>query len=95
MPKVWSDKDERLYKHVKQSEEKSGKTKSRAEEIAARTVNKRRATENRTLEQSSEVPHALEKRSVEQLLDRAAELSITGRSSMKKGQLIKAIRQRN
>jgi len=52
MPKAWSDKDERQYKHIKASEEKAGH-KKHAEEIAARTVNKQRREEGRTLDQAS------------------------------------------
>lgn len=48
MPKEWSDKDERQYEHVKKSEKESGKSEERAEEIAARTVNKQRREEGRT-----------------------------------------------
>jgi hypothetical protein len=33
----------RQYEHVKKSEKKQGRSESRAEEIAARTVNKERA----------------------------------------------------
>ena len=48
MPKAWSKKDERQYEHVKESEKREGKSKDRAEEIAARTVNKQRSKEGRT-----------------------------------------------
>jgi hypothetical protein len=48
MPKAWSDKDERQYEHVKDSEKESGKSTERAKEIAARTVNKHRKEEGRT-----------------------------------------------
>ncbi len=48
MPDAWNSKDERQYQHVKDSEVESGKSKDRAEEIAARTVNKRRREEGRT-----------------------------------------------
>jgi hypothetical protein len=48
MPKSWSNKDERQYEHVKESEKKSGKSTDRAKEIAARTVNKHRKSEGRT-----------------------------------------------
>jgi hypothetical protein len=48
MPKAWSKKDERQYEHVKESEQKEGRTTRRAKEIAARTVNKQRKREGRT-----------------------------------------------
>lgn len=47
--KNWSNKDERQYEHVKESEqERGGQSAERAEEIAARTVNKQRKKEGRT-----------------------------------------------
>ena len=49
----WSDKDERMYEHVKESEEERGRDEERAKEIAARTVNKQRRQEGRTLDQTS------------------------------------------
>jgi hypothetical protein len=48
MPKSWSNKDERQYEHVKDSELKEGRSPKRAKEIAARTVNKQRSKEGRT-----------------------------------------------
>jgi len=48
MPNAWSDKDERQYEHVKKSEQEQGRSDDRAEEIAARTVNKQRSKEGRT-----------------------------------------------
>ena len=48
MPKEWSNKDERQYEHVKESELEQGRSKERAKEIAARTVNKQRKKEGRT-----------------------------------------------
>jgi hypothetical protein len=48
MPKSWSSKDERQYEHVKKSEKEQGRSEKRAEEIAARTVNKQRSKEGRT-----------------------------------------------
>ena len=52
MPKAWSNKDERQYEHIKEGyEKKGGKSAERAEEIAARTVNKERHEEGRTKEQ--------------------------------------------
>ncbi|MEI2764408.1 MAG: hypothetical protein V9F82_01750 [Dermatophilaceae bacterium] len=48
MPKAWSSKDERQYEHVKDSEQERGRSAERAEEIAARTVNKHRSSQGRT-----------------------------------------------
>jgi len=48
MPSYWSNKDERQYKHVKQSELAEGRSEKRAEQIAAATVNKQRSSEGRT-----------------------------------------------
>jgi len=38
--RAWTDKDERMYEHIKQGELERGRSADRAEEIAARTVNK-------------------------------------------------------
>jgi hypothetical protein len=48
MPRSWSDKDERQYEHIKDSESKQGRSSKRAKSIAAATVNKRRSKEGRT-----------------------------------------------
>lgn len=50
MPKAWSEKDERQYEKIKKSASKEHSAK-RAKQIAAATVNKRRAAEGRTKEQ--------------------------------------------
>lgn len=43
MPRgTWSPKRERQYKHIKESELEQGRSEDRAEEIAARTVNRQR-----------------------------------------------------
>jgi plasmid stabilization system protein ParE len=43
MPRgTWSAKRERQYEHIKESESRRGESPQRAEEIAARTVNKQR-----------------------------------------------------
>lgn len=52
MAKAWSKKDDRQYQHVKESEKEQGRSTERAEEIAARTVNKQRKKEGRTKEQA-------------------------------------------
>ena len=40
---AWSNKRERQYEHIKSGARKRGESEGRAEEIAARTVNKNRA----------------------------------------------------
>ncbi len=44
----WSPKRERQYEHIKESELEHGRSEDRAEEIAARTVNKQRAEHGET-----------------------------------------------
>jgi len=49
---AWSDKRERQYEHIKESERKQGRSLKRAKEIAARTVNKERAQKGEAKESS-------------------------------------------
>ncbi|EAQ77105.1 Rho termination factor N-terminal domain-containing protein [Blastopirellula marina] len=97
MPQAWSDKDERQYDHVKQSALDRGKSADRAEEIAARTVNKQRRSEGRTPNKTTQGtgnPHSrLEDRTVDELRNLAAERNVNGRSRMKKAELIEALRR--
>ena len=56
MPQAaWNPKRERQYKHIKQSLKQRGASTDKAEEIAARTVNKERARsgESRTASKTS------------------------------------------
>ena len=96
---AWTDKDERMYEHVKESELDAGKEEDRAEEIAARTVNKRRRKEGRTLNETTQgtgnPTTNLEDRTKDELYNRAKELEISGRGSMTKAELVGAIRGRN
>ena len=48
---AWSKKDEKQYRHIKDSELDHGRKEDRAQEIAAATVNKQRRKEGRTKEQ--------------------------------------------
>lgn len=43
MPSTWTDKQERKYEHIRDSERAQGASLDRSKEIAARTVNKERA----------------------------------------------------
>jgi hypothetical protein len=96
----------RQYEHVKQSELRQGRAESRAEEIAARTVNKERARagEARTSSRTSTEDISSGRRgglrsgragprgrTRDQLYNEARQLGITGRSKMSKRQLQRAI----
>ncbi len=97
MPEAWSAKDERQYQHVKQSEKQRGASTDRAEEIAARTVNKQRREDGRTPNRrtmGTGNPRApLEERTRDELYNLAEQNDIRGRSRMNKTQLITAIRR--
>jgi hypothetical protein len=95
MPRGWTDKDERKYEHIKEAERKRGVPVPRAKEIAARTVNKTRReegrTENKRTQGTGNPNRSLSDRTKDELLNRAKELGIAGRSRMKKSQLVRAI----
>jgi hypothetical protein len=99
-------KRERQYEHIKDSERKSGASINRAEEIAARTVNKERARsgESRSSSRTSTSDMSSGRRgglrsgkpgprgrTREQLYQEARSLGVEGRSSMNKGQLQRAV----
>jgi plasmid stabilization system protein ParE len=48
MPRSWTDKRERQYEHIKESYEDRGRSPDKAEELAARTVNKERSEAGET-----------------------------------------------
>jgi hypothetical protein len=96
----------RQYEHVKQSEREQGASESRAEEIAARTVNKERARsgEARTRSRSSTRDISSGRRgglrsgkpgprggTRDQLYQEARSLGVEGRSRMSKAQLQRAV----
>ena len=93
----WTNKDERQYEHVKKSVLDQGKSEARAEDIAARTVNKQRREEgrtpNRTTQGTGNPNTSLDDRKADELRNIASELKIDGRSKMKKAELIEAIRR--
>lgn len=98
MPKGWSDKDERKYEHIKESAKDRGASTDRAEEIAARTVNKDRRQEgrtpNKTTQGTGKPGKPLDDRTKDELYNMAADLGVEGRSKMKKDELISAIREK-
>ncbi|OQR59658.1 plasmid stabilization protein [Streptomyces maremycinicus] len=106
MPQGSSAKRERQYEHIKDSAEKRGASKSRAKEIAARTVNKERARsgESKTASKTStRDPKSASQRGGErshrgaqgptrdQLYEEAKKRGINGRSSMNKKELADAL----
>ena len=97
MPRVWSRKDERQYEHIVESARDRGASKSRAKEIAARTVNKTRREEGRTpnrrTQGTGKPGKPLEDRTKDELYNLAREMDIDGRSTMRKKELVSAIRK--
>lgn len=96
----------RQYEHIKASEKEQGRSEGRAEEIAARTVNKEKARsgESRSRSRSSTEDISSGRRggqrsgttrpkgrTREQLYSEARKLKIDGRSKMTKDQLQKAV----
>jgi hypothetical protein len=96
----------RQYEHIKDSEKDQGASESRAEEIAARTVNKERARSGESQQRSrtstqdkSSSQRGGERsgtnrpkgRTRDQLYQEAKSLGIDGRSSMSKDQLQRAV----
>lgn len=98
MPSSWSNKRERQYEHIKDSELERGKSEERAKEIAARTVNKQRResgeTENETTQGTGNPNTSLEARTVDELRNRASQLHVDGASRMNKSELVQAIRNK-
>ncbi|MER6537399.1 plasmid stabilization protein [Streptomyces sp900105755] len=105
MPRGSSPKRERQYEHIKESALDRGESQDRAEEIAARTVNKERArsgeskTASRTSTQDMSSGRRGGKRShsgaqgptYDQLYEEARQRGIEGRSDMNKAQLQRAL----
>jgi hypothetical protein len=95
-PGGWSDKDERQYEHVKESGLERGQPEDRAEEIAARTVNKTRREQGRTPRrrtQGTGNPNLpLAERTRDELYNLARERGIPKRGRMSKDELVAALR---
>ncbi|MFB8244204.1 plasmid stabilization protein [Streptomyces sp. NPDC055952] len=105
MPRGSSPKRERQHEHIKQSAKDRGESTGRAEEIAARTVNKERARsgEAKTASRTSTQDMSSGKRggqrsgqgsqgpTYDQLYQEAKRKGVEGRSSMNKSQLQRAL----
>jgi hypothetical protein len=104
--RAWSNKRERQYEHIKDSEKKQGRSTKRAKEIAARTVNKERARSGEARESSRTSRRDMSSgrrgglrsgtrrskgRTKEQLYNEAKKMNIEGRSKMNKQQLQRAV----
>ncbi|HET9772539.1 MAG TPA: plasmid stabilization protein [Acidimicrobiia bacterium] len=105
---AWNAKRERQYKHIKEGLKKRGTGEDKAEEIAARTVNKERArsgeakqaSRTSTKDVSSSRRGGLRShrgpggRTKEQLYAEAKKRNIPGRSKMNKAELERAVGRR-
>jgi plasmid stabilization system protein ParE len=105
-PKAWSAKRERQYEHIKDSLEDRGTSEDKAEEIAARTVNKERARKGEAKTSSRLSREDISSgrrgglrsgtsrakgRTRDQLYEEAKHRGIKGRSKMTKEQLRRAV----
>jgi hypothetical protein len=96
----------RQYEHIKESQKEQGRSEDRAEEIAARTVNKERARSGEARQRSRTSTQDMSPsrrgglrsgtnrpkgRTRDQLYEEAKNLGIDGRSSMNKAQLQRAV----
>src|SRR3954465_10885793 len=99
----------RQYEHIKKSEKDQGASEDRAEEIAARTVNKERARSGESRQKSKTSTQDMSSsrrggqrsgtnrakgRTRDQLYEEAKRLDIDGRSSMNKDQLERAVERK-
>ena len=104
--KAWSAKRERQYTHIKQGLKKHGRSEDKAEEIAARTVNKERARSGESKAASRTSLKDISSgrrgglranrngprgRTKEQLYQEAKRKGVEGRSKMTKAQLARAV----
>ena len=102
---AWSDKRERQYEHIKEGLEDRGRSEDTAEEIAARTVNKERARAGESRESSRSSTEDVSSghrggkrshsgaggRTTQQLYNEAKRRGVSGRSTMTKAELEKAV----
>ena len=107
---AWNQKQERQYQHIKEQTRQRGSSESRAEEIAARTVNKDRAQRGQARQRSKTSVQDISPerrgglrsgnregpggRTKQQLYDDARRAHVPGRSKMTKSELEDALRQK-
>lgn len=105
----WSPKRERQYEHIKEGLLERGTGEDKAEEIAARTVNKERARAGEAREASRTSVEDISSgrrgglrsrsgsrgRTYDQLYNEAREMGIDGRSRMSKAELLQAVERRD
>jgi hypothetical protein len=105
MPRAWTGKRERQYEHIKAGLRDRGEPEDKAEEIAARTVNKERARAGEAKESSRLSKQDISSgrrgglrsrkgpkgRTKAQLYNEAKDKGIEGRSKMTKAQLERAV----
>ena len=106
MPSTWTEKQERKYEHIRDSERDQGASRKRAKEIAARTINKERAqngqtqtaSRSSTSDMSSSRRGGLRSgttrpkgRTKAQLYNEAKQRGVNDRSKMSKAQLQRAV----
>jgi hypothetical protein len=105
---AWSKKRERQYEHIKSGLEERGRSEDTAEEIAARTVNKERARAGEARQASKTSTQDISSgrrgglrshrgsggRTKAQLYEEAKKKNISGRSTMTKAELEKAVGRR-
>jgi hypothetical protein len=102
-------KRERQYRHIRDSQRERGVSEGRAEEIAARTVNKERARSGESATRSRSSTEDISSgrrgglrsgrrgprgRTLDQLYEEARRLGVDGRSRMNKAQLQRAVEAR-
>jgi hypothetical protein len=105
---AWNTKRERQYEHIKEGLKQRGSSEDKAEEIAARTVNKERARAGEAKQSSRSSTKDISSgrrgglrshkgpggRTKEQLYNEARKRNIKGRSKMNKAELEQALGRR-
>jgi len=105
---AWSPKRERQYEHIKEGLLERGASEDKAEEIAARTVNKERARSGEAATASRSSIDDISSgrrgglrshtgpggRTFDQLYSEARAMGIEGRSRMSRAELLRAVERR-